>query len=280
MNLKKRITQLSGRIAAMQIPIYAGNASFFLLLSIFPIVSLLLSILPYTPLTVEHLLGLCAQIMPDWLLRLMEYFVRTLYRSSSAAIISASALLTLWSASKGMLSLLYGLDAVAEVRETRSYLLRRLLCVLYTVGMLLALLLTLGLHVGGQALLAFLLERGFSLAAVLEPILHHLHLYSFVLLTALFTGIFLALPNKRQRLLRVLPGAAAAAGSWVIYSEIYSWYVNNIAKASALYGSLSVLLLVLLWLYACISILFYGALLNHMLFDWNETEGTPECSGM
>ena len=99
-----------------------------------------------------------------------------------------------------------------------------------------------------------------------------------VLLTALFTGVFLALPDKRQRFVHVLPGAAGAACAWVIYSEIYSWYVNHIAKASALYGSLSVLLLMLLWLYACISILFYGALLNHALFDWKEEKEKPECS--
>ena len=269
MELKKRVEQLLARIAAMQIPIYAGNASFFLLLSVFPIVSLLLSLLPYTPLTLEHLLGFCAQLAPDWLMRLLEYFIRTLYKSSS-----------LWSASKGMLSLLYGLDAVLEVRETRRYLRRRLLCVLYTVGMLLALLLTLGLYVGGQALLTFLLARGFSFAAVLEPVLQNLHLYSLVLLTALFTGVFLALPDKRQRFVHVLPGAAGAACAWVIYSEIYSWYVNHIAKASALYGSLSVLLLMLLWLYACISILFYGALLNHALFDWKKKKEKPECSDM
>lgn len=251
MELKKRVEQLLARIAAMQIPIYAGNASFFLLLSVFPIVSLLLSLLPYTPLTLEHLLGFCAQLAPDWLMRLLEYFIRTLYKSSSAAIISASVVLTLWSASKGMLSLLYGLDAVLEVRETRRYLRRRAFgCVLYTVGMLLALLLTLGLYVGGQALLRFLTGRGFSLAAVLEPVLRHLHLVSLVLLTALFTGIFLALPDKRQRFVHVLPGAAGAACAWVIFSELYSWYVNHIARASALYGSLSVLLLMLLWLYA------------------------------
>lgn len=204
--------------------------------------------------------------------------MRTLYTSSSAAIVSASAVLTLWSASKGMLSLLYGLDAVAEVRETRGYVQRRLLCVLYTVGMLLALLLTLGLYVGGQALLRFLTGRGFSLAAVLEPVLRHLHLVSLVLLTALFTGIFLALPDKRQRFVHVLPGAAGAACAWVIFSELYSWYVNHIARASALYGSLSVLLLMLLWLYACLSILFYGALLNHLLFDRPEPEERCACS--
>ena len=43
MKLKKQLEQLLARVAAMQIPIYAGNASFFLLLSVFPIVSLLLS---------------------------------------------------------------------------------------------------------------------------------------------------------------------------------------------------------------------------------------------
>ena len=53
MDLKKRIAQLSARIAAMQIPIYAGNASFFLLLSVFPIVSLLLSLLPLNVQNVE-----------------------------------------------------------------------------------------------------------------------------------------------------------------------------------------------------------------------------------
>ena len=72
MKLKKQLEQLLARVAAMQIPIYAGNASFFLLLSVFPIVSLLLSLLPYTPLTIDHLLGLCAQLAPEWLLRLLE----------------------------------------------------------------------------------------------------------------------------------------------------------------------------------------------------------------
>ena len=126
--------------------------------------------------------------------------------------------------------------------------------------------------------LTALIERGFSPVKALEAVLRHLHLYSLVLLTALFSTVFLALPNRRQRFFHVLPGAAAAAGAWVLFSEGYSFYVNHIAKASALYGSLSVLLLMLLWLYACISILFYGALFNCMLFDWKRPEETKPCS--
>lgn len=276
--MKNRLRSYLMRIDAMRLPIYAGNASFFLLLSIFPILSLFLSLLPYTPLTLQDLLGFCADLVPLWMQPVVELFVRTLYDSSSAAIVSLSAVMTLWSASKGMLSLLYGLNAAAEVRETRGYVLRRLLCVAYTLGMLLALVMMLGLYVAGQGILAFLSERGFALAAVLEPIMRHLHLYSLVLLTALFCAFYLALPDKRQRFLHVLPGAAGAAGAWVIFSQLYSYYVNHIARASALCGSLSVLLLMLLWLYTCISILFYGAVCNHALFDWRGKKGTEGCS--
>ena len=52
MQFGKRIGPLARRVAAMQIPVYAGNASLFLLLSLFPILSLFLSVLPDTPLTV------------------------------------------------------------------------------------------------------------------------------------------------------------------------------------------------------------------------------------
>lgn len=275
---RDRILSLYRRICAMRIPVWAGNASFFLLLSMFPILSLFLSILPYTPLTLAQLLSLCGQLVPLWMQDAVAYFVRTLYASRSAAVVSLSAVLTLWSASKGMLSLLYGLNAVGERRETRPYLMRRLLCVLHTAAMLLALLLTLGLYAAGQAIQAFLQTRGFGLAVTLESVLRHLHLYSFVLLTAVFAALFLALPDGRRRFVQVLPGAAGAAVSWVVFSEGYSYYVNHIARASALYGSLSVPLLMLLWLYACISILFYGALLNHILFDWENKEGMRTCS--
>lgn len=276
--MKNRLRSYLMRIEAMRLPIYAGNASFFLLLSIFPILSLFLSLLPYTPLTLQDLLGFCADLVPLWMQPVVELFVRTLYESSSAAIVSLSAVMTLWSASKGMLSLLYGLNAAAEVRETRGYVLRRLLCVAYTLGMLLALVMMLGLYVAGQGILTFLSDHGFALAALLEPIMRHLHLFSLVLLTALFCAFYLALPDKRQRFLHVLPGAAGAAGAWVIFSQLYSYYVNHIARASALYGSLSVLLLMLLWLYTCISILFYGAVWNHALFDWRGKKGTEGCS--
>ena len=100
--------------------------------------------------------------------------------------------------------------------------------------------------------------------------LEHLQLYSFFLLTALFSLLYLALPNRRQRLSRVLPGALAAAGAWLLFSALFSVYVNHFAKGLALYGSLTTMVLTMLWVYACVSIVFYGAFLNRLLAQYRQ----------
>lgn len=266
MKRSEQLAHLTRKIAAMRIPVYAGNASFFLVLSLFPMVTLLLGVLPVTPLGVEDLVGFLANFMPPELLPLLEGMIRTLYAIRPGAVIPVSVLAALWSASSGTLGILYGLNAVLGVQETRSYLRRRLVCSLYTLGVMLAVVLTLLLNVWGKELLA-VLHMGAPRSVQTPPgLLRQLHLYSAALLTLLFTGMYLALPNVRQRLLHVVPGAAAAACAWVAFSTLFSFYVNQFAHSSALYGSLTVIVLTLLWLFVCMMILFYGALLNRLLF--------------
>ncbi len=262
-----RLRALAREIGRMQIPVYAGNASFFLLLSCFPLTSLLLALLPYTVSTQADLVALLQGVVPQPLLPFFSYLTEALYSVSRPAVISVSALVTLWSASKGLLSLLRGLNAVCGAAETRGYLRVRLLCAAYTLLLLVCLVLTLTLHVWGRRLLRFLTERGLYLSLLLSELLRFLRLYSAALLTALFAALFLALPNRRARLSRVLPGAAAAAGAWIAFSYAFSIYVNYFNRASELYGGLAAITLTMLWLYSCLSILFYGAYLNELLFS-------------
>ena len=246
-----------------QIPVYAGNAAFFLVLSFLPLATLLLAALQYTLFRPEDLLSLFSRIMPDEVLPLFEDFLQRAYRASGAAVISLSALAAAWSASKGIYGILRGLNAVLDLPETRRYLRVRLMCLFYMLLFVLGLVLTLLLHVFGRRLLSLLPARG--LAQTLSFLLEHLQLYSFLLLTALFSLLYLALPNRPQRLSRVLPGALAASGAWLLFSALFSVYVNHFAKSIALYGSLTTMILTMLWVYACVSILFYGAFLNRLL---------------
>lgn len=263
------LRSLARELGQMRISVYAGNAAFFLLLSCLPLTSLLLALLPYVSITQSDLMALLRLLVPEAVLPLFSYLTGAIYDASQPAVISVSALVTLWSASKGLHSILRGLNAVCGVNETRGYVRVRVLCALYTLGLLLSLVLTLAIHVWGRRLLTFLLSKKAKLSAFLVGLLRAPLLYSALLLTALFTLLYAALPNRREKPSKLLAGAAAAACCWLLFSRLFSVYVTYFSGASRLYGSLATLTLTMLWLYACLSILFYGAYLNVLLLRPN-----------
>lgn len=273
MKLHKSIRSMAEELPRMQIPMCAGNASFFLILSLFPLAILLLTILQYTPATQADLLELIERVVPQTLWPFFDYLTNDLYAERSFALFSVSIIATLWSASSGLNSILYGLNRVAGAEETRPWLTRRLLCMLYTLLTLAALIVTLMLNVFGRRILAFLELHSLGLYSTLKALLRHMHLYSLAMLTVFFAALYLFLPNRRERFVKVLPGALAAAAAWLLFSAGFSLYVNHSGKYSALYGSLSTILLTMLWLYICMSILFYGAYLNQILSRvWGKKE--------
>lgn len=259
------VKKWAGRLAELRIPLYAGNTAFFLLLSLLPLASLLFAVLQWTTLEETDVLRFLAQVSPEALLPLFEDLLSGLYDVQPVSLLSISAVTLVWSGSKGVYSLLQGLNAVNSCRETRGYLRLRLLCMVCTAAMLLALVLTLLLNVYGKALLRLLTGSGGWLDSLLTFSMKYLHLYSTAFLMLVFAVFYLVLPNRTARLSRVLPGALAAAAAWNLFSSALSLYVDHFPRASSLYGSLTLVLFSLLWLYICISIIFYGAVFNRLL---------------
>ena len=101
-----------------QIPVYAGNAAFFLVLSFLPLLTLLLGVLQYTVFGPEDLLEILSRIMPDEVLPLFDDFLQKLYPKSGAAVISVSAVTAAWSASNGIYGMARGW--VSKRREAMS----------------------------------------------------------------------------------------------------------------------------------------------------------------
>ena len=73
------------------------------------------------------------------------------------------------------------------------------------------------------------------------------------------------MPNLRLTFRQVLPGALFSFGSWVLVSLVFSFYVDNIARYSLLYGSLGAIIVLMLWLYITCITLLLGPMLNHIL---------------
>ena len=85
--------------------------------------------------------------------------------------------------------------------------------------------------------------------------------------TALFTTLYMVLPNRRNRFFDSLPGAMFASAGWLIFSDLYSLYVEHFSGYANIYGSVYAVALSMLWLYFCISIVFYGGVLNQYLIS-------------
>jgi len=254
-------------MASLRIPVYASHASFFVVLAVFPTLVLLMSLLRYTGLGAQYVTEILEGVLPQALLPAAEKLILNTYRSTTGTVVSISAVTALWSASRGVHGLVTGLNSIYEVEENRGYFATRLMSVLYTFLFLLVLLLTLVLHVFGTTLLGLLPMSDSPLIAFLAEVVDLRFFLLLIIQTALFTAMFMALPNRRNKLMDSLPGALLASSGWLIFSDLYSIYVENFASLAVVYGSVYAVALSMLWLYCCVSILFYGGALNHYLTE-------------
>ena len=262
-----KLRQAAKDIAGLHIPIHAANTAFFIILSAFPALVLLLSLLRYTQLHIQDLLDLLEGVIPAALLPEAEQLIISTYRSTSGTVVGLSAATALWSASRGIYGLLTGLNAIYGVSENRGYLHTRFISVVYTFLFILVLLLTLVLHVFGTTLLGLLSQSASPFLRFLTGVVDLRFFLLLFLQVCLFTAMFMALPNRRNDLSSSLPGALLAAIGWQVFSALYSVYVDYFPTYTNIYGSVYAIALSMLWLYFCILILFYGGLLNRYLLE-------------
>lgn len=254
-------------ISELKIPVYAAHAGYFIVLAVFPSLVLLLSLLRYTGLGAETLTEILDGVIPSVLMPAAKKLILNTYQSTTGTVVSISALTALWSASRGIFGLLTGLNSIYDVSEDRSYFYTRTVSVVYTFLFLLVLLLTLLLHVFGTTIVNMLPTAANPLLELLAEVVD---LRFFLLLgvqTVLFTAMYMVLPNKHNKLMDSLPGALLASCGWLVFSDLYSIYVEHFSSYANIYGSVYAVALSMLWLYFCISILFYGGALNHFLMD-------------
>ena len=258
--------QIYDKFVKDEITVYAAQASFFIVLSAFPFIMLLLSIIQVVPaITHADLLRLVARIFPLKVLPLIETILEDLYNTSPAAILSLTTIVTLWSASRGMMGIERGLNRITGCTKRRNYVLSRIISSGYTIIFIIVCVMSLALLVFGSSL-QNLFIRYFPFLNYLSPLLSILRMIlALAILIFFFVGIYTFLPYERLHLRFQLPGAVFSTISWGLFSFGFSLYFSHFSRFSYMYGSLAAVVMLMLWLYFCICILFLGAELNQHL---------------
>ena len=257
--------RLGREIRSLHITTYAGYAGYFLILSVFPTLVLVLGLLRYTPLSPADLTDLAEGFLPAALHGYARDLITGTDTNISRTAVSVSALTALWSAGKGIYGLMKGLNAIYGVTEHRGWLRTRALCAVYMVLFLVVLLLTLALHVFGNTLLRFWQHRGGYLNWLGTQLLGLRYFLLVGVQTLLFVAVFMYLPGRNNRFWDSLPGACFSSFGWMAVSGAFSVYVEHFPGYAGIFGPVYGVAIVMLWLYFCVNTLFCGAVLNRYL---------------
>ena len=267
----KKILAFFDMSARDELSIYSAQASFFIMISSLPFIMLIVTLLQFiTPITEADLLKVLIGITPDALHSFILSICEELFHKSAGTIISVTVISTIWSASKGVLGVEQGLSRIGGSMRNRNFLKRRLVCYFYTIVFIFLFIFSLGLLVFGNTIQMFL-ENVFPwLSHITGTIISLRTLLALAILVFFFTLMYTYLPDKkrdgtRSPFLAQLPGAIFSTAGWMLFSFFFSIYIDNFANYSYIYGSLTAIVLLMLWLYFCMYIIFLGAELNKEL---------------
>lgn len=251
-----------------EITVYAAQASFFIVLSFFPFIMILLSAIQMVPnITQSDLMLVIVKLFPEKVYPLVESIVTDLYTAAPGAILSVTSIVTIWSASRGMLGIERGLNRITDCNKRRNYVISRLINSGYTVIFILVCIMSLLLMVFGTAVQSLLLRYVPFFARIAPYMISLRTLMALAILIIFFMALYTFLPYEKLVLKRQLPGAILSTAGWVGCSYGFSLYFNHFKRFSYMYGSLAAVVMLMLWLYFSICILFLGAEVNQH-FDW------------
>jgi membrane protein len=249
------------RIGRDDISGLAAQLAYFFLLSLFPLLIFLVTLLPYFSMTQEYLLSFIKDYAPGETMVLIETSLTDIMEKNGK-LLSFGAIATLWSASNGIHAIVVAFNKAYDVLENRSFLVERGIAVLLTVGMILVIAVALLLPVFGKQIGMFLFSE-FGLSEQFLSVWNALRwVFSSLFLFVVFTGLYWIAPNKKLTCLSAVPGSIFATLGWVFTSLAFSFYVGNFANYSATYGSIGAIIVLMIWFYLSGFIIIVGGEIN------------------
>lgn len=260
--LASRAGSLAERLYRDLVFLSAGQASFFLITSAVPFLSLLAALTGFLLPADPAELPLPAALTEGDGGELFRLLTAQIAPPPGVPLLSVSAAASLWTASHGISAIRDGVGRIYGTGGDRGAFFHRLAAVPTTLGVMAVVAASSLLLFFGGALLS-LAESGPASEAMTKacalPVL-------FLLLAAVFALLYAEAGRKsglfRHRIRSHVPGALFSAAGWILFSLLYSVYIAHFPRAQAVYGGLGALSLVMLWLYVCTVILLLGAEVN------------------
>lgn len=272
---EKKVSFIIGLIKKIFKDDIIGNGAqlaYFLMLAFIPFLIFLITLIGKSRISSDDLLMFLSTIMPKTSFELIKTTIGTIIDTQRSDVMWGSIILAIWVSSSGFGAVIKGLNMSYDVQETRSYILRKFLSIVYTLLLAWTIAMTLLLFVFGGVIEKFIILK-----------LHHQFLikifwyagrYSIILIVMFIIFLFLynVTPCKRLGWKEVMPGAIFTTIGWIVTSLIFTFYVNNFNNYARIYGGLSAVFAIMIWLFISSLTLLVGGELNAYIIEYKKKE--------
>ena len=240
----------------------SAQLSYYFILSVFPFLIFLITLLDYTPLTQQSTIDEISILLPESAFVIVREILTEVVAADNFTLLSLGILGTIWTASRGSAAMIKAINRAYGIAESRSFFKLNAIGVFSTFALALVIIFSLSLLVFGQYLgsLAFQRIGMEEFFYALWPVLRFG--IPLLIIFGVFSLLYLFAPDRRLRFRDIYPGAIFATLAWLTASQLFAFYVNNFDNFSRTYGSLGGIIVFLVWLYISSSITLLGVEIN------------------
>lgn len=264
--MKKLIWYINDFLTNMKkhhIGMYSAASAYYIFICVIPFLTILLYIVPYTPIKQIDLISLIGNIFPSYAYDFTLSIIDEVY-SKTGGILPLSIIVMCWTASKAMVSIRNGLNDIDDFLEKKNFLIVRLIATLYTALAIVIIVFISFLSLFGEVLHNYLIKFNLKFINVFTVLINYKVLITLVGFFIAFIILYAYLPARKNKIRNVIPGALFATIVCQLFSKIFNYLVNNYLSFS-MYGSLATIVVVMMYFYFSFYIFFLGGFINKYL---------------
>lgn len=266
MKIKSKISSIQTILDNMgkdHISEFSAQCAYYVILSFIPFVILLLTLIQYTNIEQQQLFDIISKIIPSSMNEMVLGIVKEVY-SKSVGTVSISLIFTLLSADRGLFALIKGLHLIYNYSDNKrkSMLYLKLTSILKTIVFIILVTVGAVILVFGRPIISTIQEKFgiFENYTIVSQIITQI---IFILVAfVVFLCLYKFMPGHKITFKSQIPGAIFSSIALIIISFIFSRYLDIFKGFSITYGSLTALMLIMMWTYTCFYVIFLGAEIN------------------
>ncbi|MFZ0477065.1 MAG: YihY/virulence factor BrkB family protein [Halobacillus sp.] len=240
----------------------AAQLAYFFLLSLFPFMIFLLTLLGYLNIDEERVLAIISTYAPPETFDLITENVTSLLNSGSRSLLSVGILGTLWAASVGVSAIMRAFNRAHNVEENRPFLVTRFIAIILTIAMVLVICIAFLLPVLGHTAGVFVFSAFGLSDSFIEAWGTLRWAISSIIFFIVLSFLYVTAPSIRLKYRDAVAGAVFATIGWQLVSLLFSFYVSSLGNFSAAYGSLGGVIVLMIWFYLSGIVIILGGEIN------------------